>query len=133
MYATICLQMTDVSEWLDSHLRARGMTEAELCRLGDIDSGTLSNAKTRNRIGIELAKKIAKGLGLKQSTVFYQLGLMDEDPDDPTAQLDPIALDILARLQDKTDAQKRAALAALEALFEALDVGERGRTNNRSR
>lgn len=125
--------MTDVTEWLDKQLQAANLTEAELCRKGGIDSGTLSNAKSRNRVGLELAKKIAKGLGRKQSFVFYQLGLIDDDPDNPEAQLDPIEAEILDVVSNKPDAAKRAALATLQALFESLDAGTSGRNNSRNR
>lgn len=124
--ATIRFQMTDVTEWLASTLKACGLTEAEMRQKGGIESGSLSNAKSRNSVGSELAKQIAKGLGKPQTWVFFQLGIIDEDPEGLLSQLDVRALNILNMLEGKTDAQKRAAEAHLESLFESHARGLSG-------
>lgn len=130
MYATI-FQMKDLdfSDWLNKTLKSLGMFEVELRLHGDIESGTLSNAKARNSVGPELARQIAKGLGKPQAWVFYQLGIIDEDPEGLLSNLDARALNILAMLEGKTDAQKLAAETTLAALFESLERGTSGQGN----
>lgn len=125
--------MTDVAEWLERTLKELGLSEAEMRAAGRIESGSLSNAKARNSVGPELAKQIARGLKKPQAWVFFQLGLMDEDPAELLSKLDAHAINILEMLEGKTDAQTRAVEANLIAWFENLERGNSGQSTTENR
>ena len=85
-----------IEEWLEKQLREIGISEAELARRSGVDRAVVSNAKTRNSVGPDVAVKLARGLGRTQHEVFYELGLMTEKPGEFVI-LDPILADIWSR------------------------------------
>jgi hypothetical protein len=130
MYAIIYLQMTDqevnVGKWLDKQLNARGMVDADLAREAGVDSGTISNARTRNKVGVDLSKKFAKAFKMKHVVVMYELGITDENPNDPTQNLQPLEHEILYIVHGRPESQQEAAWAAIKALFDSFDRGKNG-------
>jgi len=120
---------TGFATWLRQEMQRRGWSVSELAHKAGTYPATISNLLNENRKpGKAICKQLAKALDLKESIVLYHAGFLSKDPEDPTQQLDPLALDILAMLSGKTENEKRAALAALKALFENLDrVKEKGK------
>ena len=120
---------TKFANWLQNEMDIRGYTGYDLAKEIKSSPATIYRILNGERnAGKDVCKRIAKALKVDESVVFYQAGITSRDPNDPTQKLDPLALDILAMLGGKTEAEKRAALAALEALFENLDkVKEKGK------
>lgn len=110
--------------WLQGQLDERGWSKSEFARKAGIDTGTVSNVLNEvRRPGKAFCKRTAKALGVKESVILYHAGFIDRDPDDPSQRLSPIALEIIAMLEGKSEAAQRAARAALQALFETLERG----------
>lgn len=105
-----------IEEWLDKQLEALGITDSELARRAGIDRSVISNAKTRNGVGPEVAVKIAKGLGRSQAEVFYELGLMTEKPGEMVIH-DPVLADIWMKVSRMGEGEKLAALVLLETII----------------
>lgn len=84
-------------------------------------------------IGRELARKIAKALDLPPNVVFYRAGYSEEDPNDPIQRLDPISIEVISMLENRSDSEKAAALATVKALFASLDRGRNGRSSSSTR
>ena len=115
------------SEWLKGELEIRGIGVRDLAKEIRKRPGTLYRIVNGERgVSGQMARQIAHGLKVAENVVLYRAGYLTRDPNDPTQRLDPVALDILALVENKTDAQKRAALAALQALFESLEEGPNG-------
>lgn len=124
--------MTDFTSWLEKQLEGRGLSKSEFATLAEIDTGTISNLLNGMRKpGPEICRKVARALKLPQAVVFYEAGILTEKPDFP--DFDPVALDILSSLENRTAAEKQAAKSTLEALFENMDRGRRGPTHEGDR
>lgn len=101
---------------------------SDLGREAELYPATISNILNGNRgVGPAVARKIAKALKVDEDVVLYRAGLITQDPQSITEELDPIALDILQMLENRSEAEKAAALAALTALFDSLDRGTSGK------
>lgn len=125
-------QMVNVEEWLLSEqAKLGGINEAELARKIGVDQGVIYNAKNRNSIGPDLARKIADGIGRSQQEVFYELGLMTEKPGDLIIK-DPILADIWAMIDSMTPDEKLAARVLLERMFGGGDDGRRDSKNRKA-
>lgn len=73
------------THWLDVLLKEEGMTQADLSRASDIDSGTLSNIRNgKRRMGVAIAGRIAKATRRKTEYILRIAGEIDDiPPDDP--------------------------------------------------
>jgi transcriptional regulator with XRE-family HTH domain len=120
---------TKFANWLQKEMDVRGYTGYDLAKKMRSSPATIYRILNGERnAGKDVCKKIAAALKIDESVVFYQAGITSRDPDDPTQGRNPVTLDIIAILENKSEAQQRAALAALEALFENLDrVKEKGK------
>lgn len=84
-------------KWLDEQLRLANMDVAELARRGGFDKSTITHARKGNRrVGRATAQKIAFGLGVSQTKVFQEFGLMEgeDKPEDEAIQLSKLLMAI---------------------------------------
>lgn len=121
-------QMQDFADWLQGQLDApnRRWSKSELARRSGVDTGTISNVLNgMRRAGPEVCRAFAAALGLPEAVVFYRAGLITQNPEDPTQELDPLALEILQLAAGRSDAEQEAILATVKALVENFDRGKR--------
>lgn len=129
----LILVTTDFPEWLRAQLDMKDMTPAELAARMKVARGTVSNILNGQRgVGKTMAKRIAKVLGLKEGVVLFHAGFIDHDPGDPTQRLSPVALEIVALVENKSEITQRAVLETIRALLASLDRGQ-GENNERDR
>lgn len=122
----LCFHMETFAEWLQDELKKRGWKPADLAREMGVTDATVSRILNEARgVGKSTSKKIAKALKVDDNFVFYKAGIIDENPNSPKEGLDPITLDILSMLENRTDATKKAVRAAIEALLESIGDGRR--------
>src|SRR5262245_25714251 len=113
-------------EWFDARQSELDLNDSAVARLAGISHSVISRARSGERsIGHEALARIAPVLKTPVSVAYRLAGYIEPEG----APLDPLALDILQMLENKTEAQKRAALAALKALFEGLS----GQSSDRDR
>jgi hypothetical protein len=113
-------------KWFNEKQHEFDLTDGAVARLAGVAHSVISRARNEEQpIGHEALAKIAPVLKTPVSVAYRLAGYIESEG----APLDPLALDILAELEGKTEAQKRAALAALKALFEGLS----GQSSERDR
>lgn len=121
----LCLMTQSFASWLQGELDRRGWSVSDLAREANTYPATISNVLNGNRgIGREVAAKIAHALKLADAVVLYQAGFLERDPQDPTQELDPLALEILQMVANRPDAEQQAILATVKALVENFDRGK---------
>lgn len=130
----LCCLMQAFPDWLQAQIDAREWSKADFSRRSGIDPGTVSNVLNGMRkAGPEFCRAAAATLGMPEAVVFYRAGLITQDPEDPTQELDPLALEILQMVANRPDAEQAAIVATVRALVENFDRGKReqsGRTNS---
>lgn len=105
-------------------MKKRGWQQADLARKSKVAESTLSRILNGERgAGTRVARRLAHAFGVDEDVVLYRSGAKSRDPGSTTEGLDPVALDILQMLENRSDAEKTAALAALTALFDSFDRG----------
>lgn len=68
-------------EWLLEELERRGLSREELARRADVSSSTITHIVNGDRnVGAEVARGIARGLGMPQVEVFTRAGLISDAP-----------------------------------------------------
>jgi len=73
-------------EWLQEQLQEKGWTVAELARRADTPQSGLVNIVNRQKnLGIDVAKRIARALGISQIELFARALLIDEPIEPETA------------------------------------------------
>lgn len=87
------------TEWLDTELKQRGWSRADLARRAHVSQSTLSLIWSGERApGPDFCRAVARALGYPQEYVFRKAGLLDDLPPpdhDPEIQL---ALRLLSSL-----------------------------------
>jgi transcriptional regulator with XRE-family HTH domain len=69
----------DFADWLQRELERRGMNPNQLAKASGRGANTIQNILKRERsVGPEVARDIAKALGLPQHVVFLAAGLQTE-------------------------------------------------------
>lgn len=117
--------------WLQAQLDKRKITPSELAAAAGVEPSTITRILNEERgVGKRVAKKIAKGLKLDAELVLFKAGITDRDPESPKEGLDPIALEILQMLENRSDAQKQAVKATVQALVDGFDRGLDGRVGS---
>lgn len=104
-----------VDAWLTRILDREGINEAELAKRGGFKQSVLSNAKDRNSIGPDIARKIADAIRRSQHEVFYELGLITERPGQLIIK-DPILADIWSILGKMDNSEKSAVRMMLKRM-----------------
>ena len=118
--------MQDFADWLQAELDRRNWNKSDFSRASGLDTGFISNVLNRvRRPGEKFCQRTAKAFGLNEQDVFYQAGLLSKDPGGPTQKLSPWAMRIVALLENRPEAQQKAALSALEAFFDAIGEHEK--------
>lgn len=78
----ILLTMETMIEYLESNLRQRGWTQADLARHAGLDSGLINNyISGRRNIGATSALAIAKAFKVAPEIVFRKAGLLPNVPE----------------------------------------------------
>ena len=115
--------------WLDVLLEEEGMTQAELARASDLDSGTISNIRNgKRRMGVDVAERIAKATHRKTQEILRMAGEIDDaPPDDPRFD----RIETLYNSLEKDDNKSRALdfmvfLKGLEDKNEKNDTDSKG-------
>lgn len=109
------------SKWLESEIDKKGWSKAEFSKHSGIDSGTVSNLLNEIRKpGPDTCRAIAKALAYPEGLVFYEAGLLSENPyekeyDDP--ELEEMA-DLFNRLSDDDRAAFLAMLQTKVAMLQ---------------
>jgi transcriptional regulator with XRE-family HTH domain len=68
-------------KWLLQELESRGWSREELARRAGVQSSSLTHIVNGDRnVGADVARGIAKGLGVPQVEVFTRAGLIDDVP-----------------------------------------------------
>lgn len=66
------------NNWLDDLLEEMGWTPSDLARECDLDTAVISNIKNgRRKIGIDVAKKIARGTRKSEYEILVRAGLVE--------------------------------------------------------
>lgn len=110
---TIChVEKRDFPAWLQRELDKRGITPTEFSREAELEPSTVTRILNGERgAGRGAVAKIAHALKVADSVVLYQAGFLERDPEDPTQELDPLALEILQMVAGRPDAEQAAILA----------------------
>jgi transcriptional regulator with XRE-family HTH domain len=68
-------------KWLLDEIEKSGMTREELARRGGVRASSIAHIVKGDRmVGPDVARGIAKGLGVPQIEVFARAGLIDDVP-----------------------------------------------------
>lgn len=119
-----CHMEGDFATWLQAQLTSRGWRPADLARETKLAESTVSRILSGTRgAGRDAVLAIASALKLPGTVVLYQAGFLERDPEDPTQELDPLALEILQLAAGRPDAEQAAILATVKALVENFDRG----------
>lgn len=118
--------MKGFSSWLQTELANRQWSQSEFARRSQLSTGTISSLLSESRdAGPEIARKIAHALRVPERVVFFEAGLLTEDPG---GTIDPITLDLVSMLENRSETEKRIALETVKAVLESFDGGKRGRS-----
>ena len=99
--------MTDFAEWLESELKERRWTRADLARAAKLSQTALSQIfKAQRKPGPDLCNAIARALNVAPEVVFRRAGLLPALPEDDDKFLDEV-VENFKRLSVK---QRRAVL-----------------------
>lgn len=100
-------------QWLLTEISDRGWTREEFARRAEINSSVLTHIVNGDRsVGSDVARQLAKGLGVGQVEIFERAGLINEKLDE-----DEKATREIKRLLSKMDKdRKRLALKVLESM-----------------
>jgi transcriptional regulator with XRE-family HTH domain len=96
-------------DWLSSELEQRGWTAAELAKRASINPSTLSRIlddKEPRPVGVEVARKIALGLGEAPEKVFILAGLLPA----PLGEDDPTVHEITNLVKQLPESKRREVL-----------------------
>ena len=116
-----CHMEGDFATWLQAQLTSRGWRPADLARETKLAESTVSRILSGTRgAGRDAVLAIASALKLPGTVVLYQAGFLERDPEDPTQELDPLALEILQMVPEA--AGDFEMLARLEAQRKALEA-----------
>lgn len=75
--------MTDFARWLDSELKKRRWTKADLARASELSQTAIGQVfSDKRKPGPDLCNAIAGALDLPPETVFRKAGLLPELPED---------------------------------------------------
>ncbi len=121
--------MKAVSVWLDEKLAERQWSDADLSRASGVYTGTISNVRSRNKIGPEVARKFAKAFKMREDDLFYELGLLSQAPGEVVIH-DPILADLWRMFHAMSEQERIAARVFVEKMFGHLlddDVTVEGR------
>lgn len=104
----VCCLMTKFSDWLESQLKAKGMSPAELARASRKDQGVISRLLNGGRNPRpETIKAICKALGVPTEEGYRAAGLLPPDPDaDPLRDTIAHLFDQLPTEADKNDVEE---------------------------
>jgi transcriptional regulator with XRE-family HTH domain len=92
----------DFADWLQRELERRGMNPNQLAKASGRGANTIQNILKRERsVGPEVARDIAKALGLPQHVVFLAAGLQTETIPDLGSH--PIKATIAREIGDEDD------------------------------
>lgn len=118
---------TDFSAWLTKMMADKGLSNNDLARLADISGASVWSLLNETRKpGTDVAKALARALGVSQVRVFVEAGLLDAEAErelnerlgDPNIQE---ALELFDRLREYPEAERffvehmRNTLKLLEA------------------
>jgi transcriptional regulator with XRE-family HTH domain len=109
----VCCLMTKYSDWLESQLKAKGMSPAELSRASRKDQGVISRLLNGDRNPRpETIESICKALGVPVEEGYRAAGLLPKKG--PHSVLEEKALYIINSME--TEAYQKRALSLLEYL-----------------
>lgn len=113
-------------DWLLEELRTRDMTREDLARAAGIKSTSITNVVNRQKnLGLDVAKAIARGLGVQQRVVFAIARLIDDEGVDD-AKADSEMAEVQALIAKVDDPSERARLYRIIRAI-AKETARRGR------
>lgn len=111
-------------DWLLAELKHRDWTQADLAREMVAQTSIVNNVINRRvALGVDLAKRMAAALGVKQRTLFLVAGLLDDEGDDDAA--DETFQEIRRILSGLSADRREEALRILGAYSRVVDEGAR--------
>lgn len=103
--------------WLREQMEARGWTQAELARQANVSNQAVSVVLSgKQRPGPLFCRGIAAALKMGELEVLERAGILEQSGD-----ILPAVAGINKRLLSLTEAQRRAALRAIDAALRAVE------------
>ena len=104
--------MTQISEWLEQQLQARGWSSSELARRAGISQSSVSNVLTGKQIpGLEFCKGVARALDLRTEELLQRAGHLPPMPEPVVEEQEALRL-----LRGLNGPMRGVALSLLRAL-----------------
>ena len=127
MLRCCCMATTDFAEWLNTQLKIRDMSPAELSRKAGIDKGVISRALSRERkLSPDTLEAVARAFRLPLETVFRAAGLLPAEQ-----EADALVEEGLYILQQLKGEDKEDAIRYLRMRLEVAE--EKGEYHARKR